>query len=275
MLNKAEFVKLMQKKAEEYGEVEIQTVSRVNLDYLGMYVKRNNVPTPVINLDAFYDHYCETGNDPESYFEYIDEALNMHRNFNFDPHRISDWDWAKDKLYFRLLGNVVNGICIPVADMYLVPYLYITEDDSATVRITTELIDAWGVTTDDVFAQAKENQSIIRPFTIDNMSDVLGCDIDIPLYVVTTENHTYGAAAILYPGVAEQVREIVGEDFYLLPSSVHEMLALPKSMAGSMMGLTRVVVEANRTAVAEDDQLSDSVYVYDFVANTLKKVSPD
>ena len=36
----------------------------------------------------------------------------------------------------------------------------------------------------------------------------------------------WGAAALFYPGVMDRLREMLG-DFYVIPSSVHELLLLP------------------------------------------------
>ena len=272
-MKKSEFVKVLTEKASEYGEVAVQQISRVNVNYLGLYVKRDNVPTPVVNLDKLYAHYCEHNNNIEYYFQELEDVLSIDVPFDFSSIDVANWEWVKDHLYFRLMGHVVNGICRPVADLYLVPYIHITDDDSAAVRVTAELIDSWGVTVDEVFDQAKANQETLRPVSIKNLATVLGIREKLPIYIVTTKSKVSGASAILYSGVADRVRELIGGDFYIIPSSVHEVLVLPKSEINDVSGLIDLVVRVNQEEVAEDDRLSDSIYTYDFEAETLKRLS--
>ena len=49
---------------------------------------------------------------------------------------------------------------------------------------------------------------------------------DNPLIVVTNETGIDGAAAVFYPGVMDQLGEEIKGDFFILPSSVHELLLL-------------------------------------------------
>jgi hypothetical protein len=59
----------------------------------------------------------------------------------------------------------------------------------------------------------------------------------------------------------EQVRERLGEDFYILPSSIHELLVLPRSMMDANE-LQEMVKCVNATVVNPEDVLSDGVYAY-------------
>ena len=48
------------------------------------------------------------------------------------------------------------------------------------------------------------------------------------MYVLTNEDKLNGAAMILNPEAMEMVREAVGDDFFILPSSIHECLMCPR-----------------------------------------------
>ena len=58
-------------------------------------------------------------------------------------------------------------------------------------------------------------------------------------------------------------------DLYLLPSSIHEFLALPANSL-EPEALEKMVKQVNRTEVATEEVLSDTVYFYD---RKKKKVS--
>ena len=81
----------------------------------------------------------------------------------------------------------------------------------------------------------------------------------------------YGASAVLNPEVMERCGRETGENFYLLPSSIHEMLLIPESQALDIQKLQDIVKSVNRSeAILPKDILTDSVYHYDVAARTFE-----
>lgn len=84
------------------------------------------------------------------------------------------------------------------------------------------------------------------------------------MYVFSTENYSQGAALAADPDALKQAYEELGEDFYILPSSVHETLLLPKSECPCRPAeLKEMVMDINRRMVAPEVRLTDSVYEFD------------
>lgn len=83
----------------------------------------------------------------------------------------------------------------------------------------------------------------------------------VPMLVVTNASTTFGAGVITSRRVVKRISQMLGEtNLVLIPSSVHEILALPAYMAfGS--NLSDLVKEVNGTGVAEEEQLSDNAYL--------------
>lgn len=83
----------------------------------------------------------------------------------------------------------------------------------------------------------------------------------VPMLVVTNASTTFGAGVITSRRVVKRISQMLGEtNLVLIPSSVHEILALPAYMAfGS--NLSDLVKEVNGTGVAEEKQLSDNAYL--------------
>lgn len=269
---KSEFITAMQDIAGQYGETITQEVIRAGNRYLGMYLKKDGVPTPVVNLDMLYERYRDT-EDIDDCIDYVIEVLTTEVDPPYDVHNIVNWDWVKGRLYLRLIGKMTDGICRPVADMYQVPYVQFDNRGNSNVQVTPQLLAAWDVSIDEVFDQAESNQELFRPALIDNLADVMGIKEEVPIYIVTTINKVFGAGAILYSDTAIKLRSLLGGDFYILPSSVHEMLVLPKSMVNDTQGLLAIVAAVNNENVAPSDKLTDSVYTYDFANHTLVAVS--
>ena len=86
-----------------------------------------------------------------------------------------------------------------------------------------------------------------------------------------------GAGLILQEDLMQQIGEIVGGDFYILPSSCHEVLVIPESMGMDVKELSAMVQQVNETEVSTEDRLSDHVQHYDskeaVMENVEKRVS--
>ena len=78
--------------------------------------------------------------------------------------------------------------------------------------------------------------------------------------MLTTTDGVDGAACIAYDGMPERIRRRLGVDFYVLPSSVHEVIILPDDKSADVQALNRMVEEINSSVVAEMDVLSNRVY---------------
>lgn len=256
---------------KEFGNATIMTLNKADKSYTGLVIKKVNTPSPVINLDRLYMDYCN-GVPLDECVNTAKDILNMKANLPIRMDELLDWDIVKDRLYLRLVGNIVdNTIYQKAADMYLVPYISISEERGMTTKVISQMIEKWKVSEEEVFEQAKRNQTNLRPVKIENLAERLGFPDELPLFVVSTESGCCGASAILYDGVPERIRDMLGE-FYILPSSIHETIVIPKEDR-DIEELRDLVAFVNDTEVADDEVLTNSVYTYDFNTNELIKVA--
>ena len=84
-----------------------------------------------------------------------------------------------------------------------------------------------------------------------------------PLYVLTNKEKTQGAAMIARPDIMKEIGDKFGCDYYVLPSSTHEVLVMPVSAGVELEMLSAMVHEVNATEVSPQDKLSDKVQYYD------------
>ena len=89
------------------------------------------------------------------------------------------------------------------------------------------------------------------------------------MYVLTNQSKTNGAGVLVQDGVLEKVGGMIGSDFYVLPSSIHEVLIVPDNGNMRLAELEDMVREVNATQVAPEDLLSDKVQYYDLETKTL------
>ncbi len=187
-----------------------------------------------------------------------------------------DYGQIKDKLIVELVGADRNAEMLKevphtmVEDMAAIYKIRLESDEShqATAMITNEFLSALGVDVQQLHQDALENAAQISPAKVLSMSEVLGIPPEMSLggpeiIVVTTENQIKGAGALLYPDVMDQIAEKTGGDFFVLPSSVHEVLALPDYGNITSADMQEIVMAVNGTEVEPEDQLSDHVYHFD------------
>lgn len=142
------------------------------------------------------------------------------------------------------------------------------QEDSSFV-LADAVCKVTGVTLEEAWLAAEANVAadvnIMSVMDVLKEKGLLPADMEIedpvPMLVVTNASTTFGAGVITSRRVVKRISQMLGEtNLVLIPSSVHEILALPAYMAfGS--NLSDLVKEVNGTGVAEEEQLSDNAYL--------------
>ena len=199
----------------------------------------------------------------------------------FDLGVMSDYRAMKPKLMTELIsrkGNEARLADVPhekIEDLALIYRLDLGERDGGrmTTVITNQMMEQYGITQEQLHQDAVENAAITHPASLRSMREVMaammGMEPDPPmpgepeLMVATTQDAYMGASVIQYPGFMDMAAEKIGGDFFMLPSSIHEVLFLPDDGKADYHELAEMVQTINETQVAPADRLSDNVYHYD------------
>ena len=126
-----------------------------------------------------------------------------------------------------------------------------------SIKITNELLDKYGVSKEELHKAAMQNSEKIFPAKYYKTNDL------VPFNILTNEIGYLGAAALFYPNQMEKIAASLGGNYFVLPSSIHEVLVLPDDGNLNYMELEQMVKEVNETTVDRKDQLSNNVYYYD------------
>lgn len=82
-------------------------------------------------------------------------------------------------------------------------------------------------------------------------------------YVLTNEQGYYGAAVAYYPDVLKNIGKVLKDDFFMIPSSVHEFLIVPEKLfLGRERELQEMLLQGNREVIDEKIFLSDNLRKY-------------
>ncbi len=145
------------------------------------------------------------------------------------------------------------------------------ETGLSSTPLTNEDLSEWGISKEELFEKALENTKRLLPPKIFKMDELISRSTGVMLdgefetqaYVVTNKICVNGASAILYREVVDEFAEKFPEGFYILPSSIHEIIILPAYNTPGKSFLKDLVREVNREVLSDTDYLSDEVYFYD------------
>ena len=201
----------------------------------------------------------------------------LHQTGDFEM--LLDYEKMKKRIYCRLISRNKNEDLlktvpwIPWMDLAIVFYMEIPGKliKNATALIRTAHMERWKITEDQLFERAKKNLQR-RGFRMVAMTEFLGDQVECPdaeMYILNTKKPEFGAAVF----VDSQVRRIcarqIGGSYYILPSSIHEVLLLPVMDEMSAWDLRQIVGTMNHQVVSDEEVLSDHVYRYLHKCNKL------
>lgn len=187
----------------------------------------------------------------------------------------------KDNVYMYLVGHEKNVKRLEEEDIYYEPFLdmdicYAVKVDSprlktGSITLTNSLIRSKNYNMNEIRECAIKR--LERDYDIRHIVDIVGALYPpairekmkregVPTYVLSTVNGYRGASVIFADNMIKKIKQLVGDEFYILPSSIHEMLAMPVDENVSLETLKEMVGSVNANELRPEDVLTDSVYIY-------------
>lgn len=243
---------------------------------------------PTIYLEAFYGAY----EDGVPFGEILRRIFEIYREEvprgKIDMEFFKNFQEVKDRICYRLIRRQDNEALlaeIPHVEFLdlAICFFYAYSGrvlGEGSILIYNSHLDLWGVGMQELMSCAERNTPRLFPGKLSPMREVLqeimnvrrlsDPEPEIPLTVLTNDRRTHGAACILYPGMLEMLAGKEKKGFYVIPSSIHEVILLEQSEGESTEALRRIIYEVNRSHVAPEEVLSDNLYFYDPLAGAMK-----
>lgn len=293
---KADFKDLVEKTFEDKGihdvEVENRLVDKVNETYDAFTIKHTGSDVGVnISVTEAYRAYATDEADintiANAMVNRTVEALLNAPVISEGINDIQNYDVMKNKLVMEVVSAETNAellATVPhkdIEDMAVV-YRFDVKDivgEGATVIVTNKMLDNYGITPEQLHADAVKNAPEIRPIVIQGMAEVLAkqmgvedmemLGLNIPpeqeqIFVASVPDNVHGAGILAYEDFMDKASERVGnQSFFILPSSIHELLIVPDNGMMDLHSLEQMVREVNATTVDPSEKLTDNVYHYD------------
>ena len=262
------FINIMQNKVKEklcpdvtvdiHSTVKNNGTIRTGL----MFIQPDVNMFPTIYLEEFYDQYLQ-GESMNSLVQSLQEVYEKVKVKNSFPYNnILDFSKIKDSIVYKVIRRESNEELLTQVpyecylDLAIVYYVLMekTEFGTATLLIRNEHLKGWKVTKEEIVAAAKKNTPFLLPLEVGVLADYM--------YIVTNSIRSFGAAVMLYDDLWKRMEALIGGNFYVLPSSVHELILIPECYGMDKRRLQEMVKEINRTEVENEEVLSDNVYYY-------------
>lgn len=240
----------------------------------------DNVLSPTIYLEAFYRDYL----NGKPYGRVVKEIAEIYEKnkvsaqINFDF--FLDYSAVRGRIFYkiihyeknkRMLQNVPHRRFLDLAQVCYYAYMndYLGH---GSIQISVNHLDYWGISEEELFLDAEQNTISKLGVETKSMFELLQEATSLrfqemetgksPLYVMTLRGRYFGAACMAVTEWLKAFSEQCGKSFYILPSSVHELILLPDSGGENIETLKKMVREVNKEHVAPEEVLSDNVYYF-------------
>lgn len=259
-------------------DIQVQEVPKLQGEsYTGMAIHPSGGDIALtMDLEALFDRFRNDlylGNPMKAIEREIKEAVAQMPQF--DTEALTNYERMKEKLTLQLVPSAKNKDLLAdiphrnIEDMALAYRFDMghNERTSYSILVTNKMLNAYGISAAQLHDDALEAASHSCPATLRNMNEVIrnmaGQTDPSPMWVASIENGQNGACVIQYPHFLDDAAETLGGSFYVLPSSIHEVLLLADDTSPSLSELENMVRTINQAEVAPEERLSDNVFHYD------------
>lgn len=274
--------KILEKRLDRGIQIRINTVKKYNnvvKDSLSIFKEGENI-SPAIYLDDYFRRY-EKGDTLEKIaFQILSVYSKRIIKDKLDMTDFMNWNTASKNIIPRLVNTEKNEKLLETipgrAFLNLsVIYVYRLEnftEGNASITINNQHMKMWNVSIGELDKAAFTNIDQRTPFKFTSMQemlkDMMGTggfetpDMDGEMYVLTNDQSEYGAVWICREDKLKLIRETLGREYLVLPSSVHECIIIPAEIGISRQEIASFVKEINQTQVAPEEVLADCIYMY-------------
>lgn len=289
---KESFIEDVKKELYESGiaAVEITTyqLEKMNEAYEAMSVRPEGGN---IGVNFRIENYFNSYGNGIPYKEVVEKAVSDIDEAiidmpEFDLKLLGDYEKVKEKLSLEvvsaernaeILKTVPHKLIEDMAVVYKIN-LELGQKEGATALVNNFMLEMYGISADELHRDAERNAAIIKPVILRGLGAMMKSmmspeeadffavqdhGIDEIVYVATVPDKIKGAGVLAYDTFMDFAANRLGGDFFVLPSSVHEILLVKDDGSQSYGELKKMVVEINASEVTPEDQLTNSVYHYD------------
>ncbi len=245
---------------------QVTPVNKNHTILTGIVVKKAENPVaPTIYVDGYYEDNIPAEDAAKMVLEAAQKAYEDMPDITGNIVKdFADYEKMKPNLSIILTGDKeyakqCASSKVGSTNLYAVPIVRIKMgNESGNIKIKNEHLDKWGIDKITLFKDAKKALSN-EVIAFGSMGDYLGMEIDdAPMSVASNEMKVNGASVMLSPDFDKMCLEKYPEGYYIIPSSVHEVIVVSKELM-PVAALESMVNEVNATVVRPEDVLCNNV----------------
>lgn len=284
---------VIENRLGEGYSVEVKEVRKNN----GVMLHGLTILTPGRNVapTLYLEHFWRAYREGMTFGTVIDRLMEIYGRDvppeNVDMEFFKDFEKVRDRICYRLVGNAGNREFlknVPHVEFLdlAVCFFYAYKGEvlgEGSIPVCNSHMQMWGTGVAELMKLAEHNTARLFPWQCSTMEEVLRellgdksreilADGEIPMKILSNSKRIQGAVCMIYRGVLEKMAEELGDSLYILPSSVHEVILLAQHSVAPPEELKDMIVQVNRTHVAPEEVLSDSLYRYDRFQKRVEKV---
>lgn len=237
---------------------------------------------PTIYLESYYQQMIA---EDLSFAAVLGQILETYQTYrpseNIDTSFFQDFARIRSRIVFKLIHAQQNQALlekiphIPYLDLAIVFYCLLPSlpSKNATILIQNSHLKLWQAKSEDLYPLAQKNTPRLLPLRCEKLSHLLSAFLapdkekeqfsaPLPMYVLTNEQRLYGAACLLYEEFSACLSQ-TQSNFYVIPSSIHEVLLVPATKGMIPEAFNQMVQNVNETQLLPEEILSDHAYYYD------------
>lgn len=260
----------------------LPVIKNNGVEYSGLTFRDNTNISPTIYLEPYYFEYLDGRSFENILADIAKTYLDNKREQDFDAKVVLDWEYASSHVVRKLVNyernkDALKGIPhMKVEDLAVIYQIVVSdkfdEKEYATISVKDAFFKQWNVSLEELDNAAIQNTKRLLPARLDNLavvySDVTGVELpfleEMNLHILTNNLKVNGAVHVLDADIMKHVGEELGVDsYYVIPSTVHEVLVMPYNEEYGYTYLEEVIREVNETELRDVDMLSVHAYVVD------------
>lgn len=258
----SKIIKVLKETIGERGRIEKVQLTRNNMQCSSISVfVGDETCSPVFPLNDLYNSYWKGETIEEIVERIVRECESVVPNeFKSLSEEITNFEEWRDKIFILLVKasgneeyykNIVTKDFLDLKIIYYIRLPFGENGISAVIKIPEHVLDIWKINKDRLHDIAMEN---CRKFDKPKVYDVMG------MKVLGNESRNCGASSILFTEYLEKLSKEFGGDFYIIPSSIHEIIAMP--MVDDKESINSIIEDVNTIGVKGEEVLSNHVYIY-------------
>lgn len=236
-------------------DFEVITTTKNN----GLKLEGVRVIDPTVNILPIM--YRPNNFTDEQFVDYVAENYSRFERDKIDIDNILTKDYILNNVFPALINTEMNEEILSdlvhkdFKDLSII-YKVDVPEASGMITLKFTMLDYLNLTEEEVHNAAIENT---KP-KLSDMADIIPGSPRGLMYLLSNVQCLYGAGTILNKAALNTLYEHIGS-FYIIPSSVHEVICIPK-FSDDTEALKEMVMEINRAELGIEERLSDNVYEY-------------